>query len=179
MYPIHPIDEQLPMQLAPGVTIFRFAKPCPACRTLVSARAMRGVLRHIEHHAALAAEARCPQCGHVFPVCCVIDAHKHVRRIALPLVLWRTYLRLIPPQPAERAAHSTVAPVVAESAAPATASAADYLRAESVIGHYQGKPIPAWIEVDGRRLPFDRVEPEGRVAVGEFLIDGYFVYKAA
>jgi hypothetical protein len=179
MYPIRPIDEQLPAQLAPGVTIFRFAKPCPACRTLVPARAMHGVLRRIERHAALAAQAHCPQCGHAFPVCCVIDADKRVRRVALPLFIWRTYLRLIPPQPGERAPHR-VAPPVSPPPMPAQAApAADYVRAEAVLGHYQGKPIPAWIEVDGRRLPFDRVEPGGHVAAGEFLIDGHFVYKAA
>ncbi|HEY9101199.1 hypothetical protein [Chitinimonas sp.] len=177
MRPNNRIDHFLPVRFANGTLVKQFSKPCIKCRHMLHARHMHGIARVVEAHLALAATAHCPACHARFGIACVIDDQKRVRRVVLPNFLFKLYLRSLPENPAERAAHEQALAQLAREAPPPPPPQVDYPRAEVSLGQYQGKPIPAHIVVDGREVPFDRIEPDGRIAQGEYLLDGCFVYK--
>jgi hypothetical protein len=176
MRPTDTIDHFLPVRFKTGAVVKQFSKPCVQCGQMLQARHMHGIARLVEDHFALAATAHCPACDAQFGVACVIDNEKRVRRVVLPVWGFKLYLRLLPQQAGEAGpgqAESPVAP--APNVAPS--QAVDYPRADAALGQYAGKPIPAFIVVDGREVPFDRIDPTGRVASGEFLLDGCLVYR--
>lgn len=183
MRPTQRIDHFLPVRFKRGTLVKQFSKPCIQCGEVLQGRHMHGIARMIDDHLALAATAHCPKCETRFGVACVIDSDKRVRRVSLPTWGFKLYLRVLKPLPGEAAAHEeAVAQVAREAAAGVARTAAasvDYPRADSALGQYQGKPIPTYIVVDGREVPFDRIEPDGRVATGEYLLDGHLVYKFA
>ncbi|MFC4160248.1 hypothetical protein [Chitinimonas lacunae] len=173
------LDSFLPVRFRNGTVIKQFSKPCVHCGAMLHARHMHGVARLIDDRLALAATADCPECHRRFGVACVIDHDKRVRRVTVPAWLFSGYLRLLPEQPGEKAARDMALQTVREESPPTPAPAVDYPRADTYVGRYRDLPIPAYIVVDGRQVPFDRVEPQGRIGQGEFLLDGCFVYKPA
>lgn len=177
------LDNFLPVRFRNGTVIKQFSKPCLYCGAMLHARHMHGVARLIDNRLALAATAACPECRRDFGVACVIDHDKRVRRVTVPSWLFGLYLRMLPEQPGEQASRDMAAQAVREEAQPPVpdtpAPAIDYPRADTSVGRYGDLPIPAYIVVDGRQVPFDRVEPQGRIGQGEFLLDGCFVYKPA
>lgn len=181
MRPTNRIDHFLPVRFKNGSVVKQFSKPCVKCGQMLHARHMHGIARLLDDHLAMAATAHCPACHTQFGVACVIDNEKRVRRVVLPLFLFKLYLRTLAVNPAEAAAHEAALAEVAKQQAPEEAKPApvDYPRADEVIGRYADKPIPAHIIVDGRTVPFDRIEADGRVNAGEYLLDGCFVYKPA
>ncbi|MBV1775704.1 hypothetical protein KSF73_08225 [Burkholderiaceae bacterium DAT-1] len=180
---IEPISNFLPVRFKRGGLVKQFSKPCVRCGRMLHASEMRGVVRLIDDHLALAADAFCPSCHTRFGVACVIDSEKRVRRVALPAWLFRWYLRIMPMQQGEvelgESMRAQIEVVEKLAEAVQAAQAVDYPRAETMLGRYQDKPIPAYIVVDGQEVPFDRIEPDGRVGAGEYLLDGCFVYKTA
>lgn len=181
MRPTNRIDHFLPVRFKNGTLVKQFSKPCVKCGQMLHARHMHGIARVVEDHLALAAQAHCPACHHQFGVACVIDKEKRVRRVALPIFLFKLYLRVLAVQPAEALAHEQALAEVAkqQQASAPKPEPVDYPRAETVIGRYADKPIPAYIVVNGAEVPFDRIEAAGRVNAGEYLLDGCFVYKPA
>ncbi|WP_028452179.1 hypothetical protein [Chitinilyticum aquatile] len=190
MLPNRPLNEYLPQKFANGEQVRQFSKPCIQCGAMLHARNMHGVARLVEEHIAIAASAQCPQCGTRFGVACVIDSNKRVRRVILPRPLFNLYLRYLPMQAGETPAGSKLDEVsVPTPASPAPATAASpqpaamagdgsIVRAADSVGRYQDRPIPAWVEVGGRRLQFDRVALNaGAVQTGEYLLDGCLVYR--
>jgi len=178
------LDHFLPTRFKRGTLVRQFSKPCVNCNAMLNADAMHGIARLLDDHLALAATAHCPSCDARFAVSCVIDADKRVRRVVLPGWLFKLYLRSLPMQPGERAAREEAQAQLArdraarDTATPAPAAPSiEYPRAHDVVGQYQGKPIPAYILVAGREVPFDRVAPDGRREPGEYLLDGFLVYK--
>lgn len=185
-----PIDNFLPMRFKAGGAVKQFSKPCIKCGNVLQASQMQGTVRLIDDHIALAAEALCPKCRTRFGVACVIDNEKRVRRVALPAFLFGWYLRLLPLQPgemnasvsdtigggkvAEPAASANEQPIIAAPPPPAV----DYPRSPASLGQYLGKPIPAYIIVAGREIPFDRIALDGRYESGEYLLDGCLIYRA-
>lgn len=176
----------LPLGFPNGAVIRQFSKPCLRCNAMVGAEHMHGIARKIDGHVALSATARCPKCGLSFGVACVIDANKQVRRVVLPPLLFRWYLQILPEDNPELDAaarrdfeEDRKALEAASQPAVTVLAEAEFERANEAVGQYQGKPIPAWIVVKGRRLVFDRVEvqPRGRVQSDEILIDGTLVYR--
>jgi len=179
-----PIDNFLPMRFKAGGTVKQFSKPCIKCGNVLQASQMQGTVRLIDDHIALAAEALCPKCSTRFGVACVIDNEKRVRRVALPAFLFGWYLRLLPLQPGEmnasvsdtlsggRPTEPAPQPIIA-----APPPAVDYPRAHTSLGQYQGKPIPSYIIVAGREIPFDRIALDGRYDAGEYLLDSCLIYK--
>ncbi|TSJ91157.1 hypothetical protein [Chitinimonas sp. BJB300] len=180
MRPTNRIDHFLPIRFKNGAVVKQFSKPCIKCGQLLQARHMHGIARLLEDHLAMAATAHCPACHTQFGVACVIDNEKRVRRVVLPLFLFKLYLRTLAMHPDEVAAHEQALADIAKAQTPVIkAEPVDYPRAGSIIGRYGDKPIPAYIVVDGREVPFDRIEADGQVNVGEYLLDGCFVYKPA
>ncbi|MBE9610330.1 hypothetical protein [Chitinilyticum piscinae] len=187
MLPNRPLNEYLPQKFANGEQVRQFSKPCVQCGTMLHARHMHGVARLVEDHIAIAAKARCPSCGANFPVACVIDSTKQVRRVILPRLLFNLYLRSLGAQPGEAPAGArldevafTPPPAAVANTAPAAAPSQsdDVLRAEDPVGRYQDRPIPAWVEIKGRRLQFDRVALNASgIQPGEYLLDGCLVYR--
>ncbi|WP_130105416.1 hypothetical protein [Iodobacter fluviatilis] len=181
MLPNQRLKQCLPLKFKNGALVKQFSKPCVSCGEMLQANDMLGIARLVENHIAIAAKAHCPKCDAEFGVCCIIDDEKKVRRLILPQFAFNLYLRNLPLQAAEIEAAAApreveTTPVVA-SPAPRIISPANIQRAIEVIGSYQAKPIPAWVVVDGQQLNFDRVSPDARVADGEFLLDGCFIYR--
>lgn len=184
-----PIDNFLPMRFKAGGAVKQFSKPCIKCGNVLQASQMQGTVRLIDDHIALAAEALCPKCSTRFGVACVIDNEKRVRRVALPAFLFGWYLRLLPLQPGEMNASvndtlsgkpTDPAASLGEQAviaAPPPPPAVDYPRSHTSLGQYLGKPIPSYIIVAGREIPFDRIALDGRYDAGEYLLDGCLIYK--
>ncbi|QDQ26814.1 hypothetical protein FNU76_10800 [Chitinimonas arctica] len=184
MRPKNRIDHFLPVRFSNGSLVKQFSKPCLKCGQMLHAREMHGIARLLDDHLALAAIAHCPACHGQFGISCVIDRDKRVRRVSLPAWLFMIYLRALPVQAGEQAAHEQAVAEVAqaqrrEQEQAVRPVAVEYPRADTAIGRYADKPIPAYIVVHGAEVPFDRVEPDGRVTDGEYLLDGCFVYKAA
>jgi len=172
------LDRYLPIRFAQGGLIRQFSKPCVKCGQMLHAQQMHGIARLIDNHLVIAAHAECSGCEARFPVCCVVNSEKQVRRLVLPAWLFLMYLRFLPEQPGERLAQAAaVAQLAEDSRRPEPAPRIDYPRAETTLGQYQGKAIPAHIIVDGREVPFDRIELNGHVTAGEYLLDEHFVYK--
>lgn len=182
MQPIQRLDQFLPARFSDGTVVRQFSKPCVKCGQMLHARHMHGIARLLGDHLAVAADADCPVCKARFGVACVIDTEKRVRRVALPFFLFKLYLRLLALSPAEIAARQVALDEALASAEASPASpppAPDYPRSEAIIGRYADKPIAAHIVVNGQQLPFDRIQADGQLAPGEYLLDGCFVYKPA
>ncbi|WP_148716996.1 hypothetical protein [Chitinolyticbacter meiyuanensis] len=191
MLPKRPLNQLLPVRFRNGEQIRQFSKPCVRCGHMLNARDMQGAARLVdENQLAIAAAARCPQCGERFGVACLVDEQKRVRRVLVPAALFGWYLRSLPPQKGEQSQLHTVAMddlrdadltvTEAQSApVPAPTRQQDVVRADQALGQYQGKPIPAWVEVDGVRLDFERVAPGAQPTQDEFLLDGCLLYRGA
>ncbi|XZG69989.1 hypothetical protein ACTSKR_15290 [Chitinibacteraceae bacterium HSL-7] len=186
MLPKRTLNQLLPVRFRNGEQIKQFSKPCVRCGQMLHAKDMEGAARLIDDHLAIAVHARCPSCGERFGVACVVDNEKRVRRVLVPATPFGWYLRSLPPQKGEESALHTVAmdefepsqPQHAEAAPVAPAmSARDVVRADESLGRYQGKPIPAWVLVDGRRFEFERVQPDWNAGGDEFVLDNTLVYK--
>lgn len=187
MQPNFRLSDVLPLRFANGEQVRQFSKPCLSCGTMLSAQHMIGVARLVNDHIAIAARAQCPSCGARFSVTCMIDEDKRVRRVVLPYWLFNPYLRMLTP-PAKDGALRPPRPVSetprpdfmgAEQPGPLAtpALAQDIVRANDVVGSYQGKPIPAWVQVNGKQFSFERIATDMRAGDGEVLIDGYLVYR--
>lgn len=171
----HPLPHYLPLCFRNKEQVRQFSKPCTRCGKMLHAKSMHGVARLIDDHIAIAAKAHCSSCGNQFPVMCVIDNQKRVRRVLLPYFFFSLYLRSLKMQEGES---EPVAKVEAAPPAPAPMPA-DLVRAEDSVGRYRGEPIPAWIRIEGKELAFDRIASGGKIESGEFLLDGHLVYRPA
>ena len=187
MQPNRRLSEILPLRCPDGQQVSQFSKPCIRCGNVLSARDMVGAAKLLDEQIAIAAMAQCPACGQRFPVTCLIDEQKQVRRVVLPYWIFNPYLRSLRPSvqgaaqgEAGRSDSRTDSSAgMAEPVAPVptpTPVTHDVERSEESVGHYQGRPIPAWVRVNGRQLAFERVSPDARIREGEFLLDGCLVY---
>lgn len=173
----------LPLTFANGNRISRFAKACPHCHGMVTARDMEGIARLLHDKIVLAAEAQCPECGKRFPVTCVISDDKRVHRVRMPLWLFRIWLKLalrnLPePQLQEDWSMQEEAP----KAGIQLTDSAQVTRSSEVLGQFDGTPISAWLEVDGRHFVFERaLPPAGHLCLNdsELLFEGKLVYRLA
>ncbi|MDK2122549.1 hypothetical protein [Parachitinimonas caeni] len=164
----------LPLQFSNGHKVKQFSKPCLRCKHMLHANDMHGIARLIQDQIHLAADAECPACGLKFGVACVIDSEKRVKRVLPPPWLFLLLLRVIPgtdPGP-----HPLLPDTSTMPAGPIQPQ--NYRRATEVIGRYADREIPAYIEINGQRYDFDRIEPKGTGDVSEFLIDGCLVYRS-
>ncbi|WP_028450314.1 MULTISPECIES: hypothetical protein [Chitinibacter] len=194
MQPNRRLSDFLPLKFANGQEVRQFSKPCISCGHMLHAKHMHGVARLVEDHIAIAATARCEQCGADFGVACVINNQKQVKRVILPRILFNWYLRSLPtqpretapqaevrnwPLPEERDAREDAAEISRQQSYRPSISAQDIVRAEETLGRFQEKPIPAWLLLDGRRYEFDRIAPDARTKDGEYLLDGCLIYRPA
>jgi hypothetical protein len=170
----HPLHHYLPLSFRNKEQVRQFSKPCTRCGKMLHAKHMYGVARLVDDHIAIAAKAHCPDCSNAFPVMCVIDNQKRVRRVLLPYFFFSLYLRSLKMQQGE----SEPGPKVEATPAAPAPMPVDLVRAEEMVGRYQGNPIPAWIRIEGRELAFDRIAANAKVAANEFLLDGCLVYRA-
>lgn len=180
MQPNRRLNEILPVRFRNGEQIRQFSKPCVQCGQMLNAQHMAGVVRLVGDHIAIAAQAKCPVCGAQFSVTCLIDEGKRVRRVILPYWLFNPYLRMINDDPQSSETNAADAPVdVPKMPEPAPQSVIplDIVRATDVVGRYQGKPIPAWVLVNGKQFSFERVALEARTGADEFLLDDCLVYR--
>ncbi|KPC50767.1 hypothetical protein [Amantichitinum ursilacus] len=181
MQPKRPLNRYLPIRFANGEQIRQFSKPCVRCGTMLNARDMVGVARMLDDSLAIAAKAHCPKCGETFGVACRVDNQKRVSRVVFPAFLFSWFLRNMPLQSNEREpADDARLDDAAAAAAPAPApqpQPKSVVRAEESVGSYRGKVIPAWVEVDGRQLRFDRISLNSSFTPEEFLLDEFLVYR--
>lgn len=179
MLPNRRLNEYLPIRFANGDQVRQFSKPCVHCGQMLNAQHMHGVARLVKEYIAIAAKAHCPTCGQSFSVTCLVDEDKRVQRVVIPYWLFNPYLRLLGGQPDESSLDMTeLRSDEPDDAVPQTPPPVVELQmAKEAIGRYQGKPIPAWVRVDGQLFDFDRVAPDSRAARGEFLLDGCLVYR--
>lgn len=171
----HPLHHYLPIQFRNKEQVRQFSKPCAHCGKMLHAKHMHGVARLLDDHIAIAAKAHCPSCGTRFPVMCVIDNSKRVRRVLLPYFFFSLYLRSLK----LRADEAEPVAKVTEAPPKPAPEPVDLVRAEEIVGRYQDKAIPAWIRVDGQEFAFERIAPHGRASQNEFLLDGCLIYKPA
>lgn len=176
MQPNRRLSDNLPIRFASGEQVRQFSKPCVHCGKMLDASCMQGVARLVGDQIAIAAKAHCPSCGARFPIVCLIDEDKRVRRVVLPYWLFNFYLRLIADDPLPESARPQPDATVSAVPAPQAVSEPVELSEESV-GRYQGRPIPAWVRVNGRQLVFARIAPQARAGEGEFLLDGCLLYR--
>ncbi len=190
MQPNRRLSDVLPLRFSSGEQVRQFSKPCIHCGGMLTAQHMFGVACLVnDEHIAIAARAHCPACGERFSVTCMIDDKKRVRRVVLPYWLFNPYLRMLRPsglvvarreiQPNDESPLTSTL-TVEEPAAPAPAldPSLDIERADEAVGRYQGKPIPAWVRVNGKMFAFERIASEARTThEGEFLLDGCLVYR--
>ena len=173
-----PLNRYLPIRFANGEQIRQFSKPCVRCGNMLNARDMVGVARMLDDSLAIAARAHCPKCGESFGVACRVDNQKRVSRVVFPAFLFSWFLRNMPLQSHERPPADVDLPEVAAAPTPPPApQPKNVVRAEESVGSYRGKVIPAWVEVDGRQLQFDRISLNSSFTSGEFLLDDYLVYR--
>ncbi|OWY38063.1 hypothetical protein CEK28_14145 [Xenophilus sp. AP218F] len=175
----------LPITFPNGNSVRRFGKHCPQCRTMVGAEHMDGIASLMHGKIFLAAEACCPSCNDIFPVACVITDDKRVHRVLLPMWAFRLWLRSATrndPQPPDNAnwelAQDT--PTPEEMQGYALPEDAKIVRSEEILGRFQGEPINAWIECDGRRFVFERATPPGgqlKLEPSELLFEGRLIYR--
>lgn len=181
-----PISRYLPVRFSNGNSISRFAKHCPRCRNLVPATQMNGRLGLMQDKLFIAARAQC-DCGQRFNVACVIDEHKQVHRVLLPMWLFRFWLRQSKlPQPLRRDdAKLRLDDAPLPEAPRGLQLPADVTLTPSadVVGRFQGADIPATLaSSDGRRFAFERALPAGgaaRLGEDELVYQDRLVYRAA
>ncbi len=176
MQPNRRLSDNLPIRFASGEQVRQFSKPCVHCGKMLDASCMQGVARLVGDQIAIAAKAHCPACGAQFPIVCLIDEDKRVRRVVLPYWLFNFYLRLISDDPRPESTGPQAEVLTPAVSAPQPVTGPIELSEESV-GRYQGKPIPAWVRVNGRQLVFAHIAPQARVGEGEFLLDGCLLYR--
>ena len=172
-----PLNRYLPIRFANGEQIRQFSKPCVRCGNMLNARDMVGVARMLDDSLAIAAKAHCPKCGESFGVACRVDNQKRVSRVVFPAFMFSWFLRNMPLQSHEREPDESVvddAPAAPPTPAP---QPKNVVRAEESVGSYRGKGIPAWVQVDGRQLQFDRISLNSSYTSGEFLLDEFLVYR--
>ena len=181
------LSEVFPLRFRNGEQIRQFSKPCIGCGKMLTAQHMQGVVQLLDDQIAIAARAQCPACGARFSVTCLIDEEKRVRRVVLPYWLFNPYLRAM--RPSSEAPKSSEFEMNAELPRPRLRAeesqpmpepmlSVDVVRATESVGRYQDKPIPAWVRINGKEFAFDRIAAEdARTKEGEFLLDGYLVYR--
>lgn len=188
MHPNDPISKQLPLRFANGQAIRRFAKHCPACKQVVDSQYMHGIAQLVQERVVIAAQAKCPSCGHTFAVTCVVTDDKQVHRVLVPGWVLRWWLgrqtssgepRLRDRDSREWEYEETPdAPTPPRHPVPSL-NMEGSVAAEESLGQYQGEPIPAWIESQGRHYVFQRATPDGprtRLGEGEVLYQDRLVY---
>lgn len=182
------LSDILPLHFRNGQQIRQFSKPCLGCGKMLTAQHMQGVAQLLDDQIAIAARAQCPACGARFSVTCLIDQEKRVRRVVLPYWLFNPYLRAMRPsgvtvksrdvEQDEELPRPSTPSVEAPQPVAEPMPSVDVERSEESVGRYQGKPIPAWVRINGKAFAFDRIAAEGvRTKEGEFLLDGYLVYR--
>ncbi len=188
MQPNRRLSDVLPLRFPGGEQVRQFSKPCIHCGSMLTAQHMLGVACLVNDHIAIAARAHCPSCGERFSVTCMIDEKKRVRRVVLPYWLFNPYLRMLRPSglvvarsdmpPNDDMPRSPMLTVEEPPPPAAPAPQLDIERADEAVGRYQGKPIPAWVRVNGKLFSFERIASEARTTnEGEFLLDGCLVYR--
>ena len=189
MQPNRRLSDILPLRFRSGEQVRQFSKPCIRCGNMLNAQHMVGVAQLIDDQIAIAAKAQCPVCGERFSVTCLIDGHKHVRRVVLPYWIFNPYLRTMSPAESQGVVReespsdelpmtptlSTEIPAPEPRRAPMPQ--VDVERSDESVGRYQGKPIPAWVRVNGKVFNFERIAADARTREGEFLLDGCLVYR--
>jgi len=178
------ISHFLPICFRNGDRVQQFAKKCPHCGKTVSAAQMHGIAANINERILLAARAECSQCHCRFPVTCVITAQKRVMRVALPLWLYRFYIRMLMRSTDAGTQQPLRAPAVSAPPAAQPANAEipldQVVTALELLGSYQGKPIYSWIEHRGKHYDFSRVTPNPqaeKLACDECLLNQTMIYK--
>lgn len=181
---VYPLAQYLPFQFRQGTVIRQFAKPCIRCHHLLPAQNMVGIIRAIDHYAALAAHASCPSCGLKFYIACMINDKKVVQSIWLPARFFRWYLQVLPftsrmPQPIIHPLNAQPSPANAQQPLlPSINPSPTIERATVFIGQYNGQPIPAYIIVDNEKIPFSHIASPGiLIQATEYLIDQRLIYK--
>lgn len=181
---LYPLAQYLPFQFSNGSLIRQFSKPCLRCHKMLDSQHMHGIIRAVDNYAALAARATCPSCQLNFNVACIITHTKEVRGIWLPARFFRWYLQILPftsrmPKPFIH----PVKPILEGDATLSTTTAAaapsfEFERSEENVGHYNDKPIPAYIIVAQEHIPFFRISLTGALQdPSEYLIDQHLIYK--
>lgn len=123
---------------------------------------MHGLARLIENRIILAARAECPQCQHQFNVTCVIDDQKQVSRLWIPtwfLLWWLSTLEAPTPTP------MVVTPPTTEIEINPDVST-------ETLGVFDGRVIPAWVDWQGNRYHFDRIDNGGAIKSNELRYAG-------
>lgn len=181
MLPNRRLSDYLPVRFANGDQVRQFSKPCVHCGQMLNAQHMQGVARLIKAHIAIAAKAHCPACDKQFSVTCLIDEDKRVQRVVVPYWLFNPYLRMLQPQENETLFEGGARQPepMPETLVAKEIPISQLQLAEEAVGRYQGKPIPAWVRVNGELFTFDRVVQNAQAAQGEFLLDGCLVYQAS
>ncbi|WP_293760678.1 hypothetical protein [uncultured Aquitalea sp.] len=180
----HPISRYLPVTFPNGNRVRRFGKHCPACRKMVGCENMFGIATLEQDKLFLAAQAHCPACGHRFPVACVINDNKHVNRVALPMWLFRFWLKMItrnrPLPPQVESWELSDAEAAAAPSGAIVEKMSDVVCSEDVLGRFDNQPICAWVEYQGRRFEFERTAPPGgkwQLNANELLLEGRLIYR--
>lgn len=181
MQPNRRLSDIFPVSFRNGEQVRQFSKPCVHCGQMLNIQHMHGIACLLNDHIAIAASAKCPACGERFPVTCLINENKQVRRVVLPYFLFNPYLRVLKPVvisalPAKNTLFEPEKPDV-PAVTPVSAVPLEIERAEEAVGRYRDKPIPAWVRVNGKQFTFERVAFEARTGDGEFLLDDCLVYR--
>lgn len=133
---------------------------------------MRGLARNVNGQVFLAARAECPQCGHQFNISCVIAADKSVSRLWVPtwfMLWWLSGLEMDTPPPEDEGETLDGDPEPLPPPAPVTVSS-------ETLGSYDGRPIPAWVDWQGRRYRYHGVD-KGQVLGEDCLRHDGLVFR--
>lgn len=158
-----PLSESLPVPLPNGQQVRSFAKHCPRCHERVESSAMWGLARTVNGGVYLAARAICPQCGYRFNISCTIAENKTVSRLFIPTFILLWWL--------DGLDHHESATPDSEPAPPRIIASRATISTESV-GFFNGRPIPAWIDTQGRRYLFQGVDTGQTLRPDELLHEG-------
>ena len=158
------LSESLPIRYPNGQQVRYFAKHCPRCHCKIESEHMHGLARCVREQVILAAHATCPQCGHGFNICCAIDMERNVSRLWLPAAFLIWWLGTLP---------TPIREVITDTPPPSLPAAPPVVEAQGEpIGYFDSRPIPAWIQVAGRRYRFDHTHADASLAPSEIRIDG-------
>ncbi len=179
----HPVNLfVLPLYLSDGLVLSGVELDCRGCGRSYRLTSGEGQPGLRGGKVALAASSHCPRCGTAARFLVLVDAVQRrakVQRVS-PLGLWlaQSMIRL------GRRADEALPPPLLEEEAPPPPPPPKVLRADESVGEFQGRPIPAWIEVDGRHMVFDGIlnrSPAGLPSIGkrEFAIEPGLLYRQA
>lgn len=176
------ISRFLPLTFKNGQTITRFAKHCVRCNELVGADHMHGIAALVQDRGVIAATARCPHCDTEFPVTCVITSDKRVHKVVLPVFILRWWLGTTIRSPRPRTESHHWQYEEASNIPPAAASipSTEVVASPDILGSFDGKAIPAWLDVDGQIYDFSRTSQDGqhtKLTPQEILFEDSLVYR--